>query len=145
MSVHYLKNILLADDDEDDCLLFQDVLSDLPIKTNLTVAKNGQEVLQLLSASIEPPDIIFLDMNMPLLNGVECLKEIRRIPGLSTTPVIILSTSSHSVAVEDVFNHGADLYIRKPDTFKKLRTIVEALIFQRLSYPKKLEQFLISE
>jgi CheY-like chemotaxis protein len=123
-----ISNIVLADDDEDDCLLFQDVILDLNIIANITIARHGEELLQILQKYNGVPEVIFLDMNMPLLNGLECLKEIRRSPNLKNIPVIILSTSSHSQTVEDVFKEGANLYIRKPDSFDKLRSILENIL-----------------
>lgn len=121
-----VRNIILADDDEDDCLLFQDVILDLQIIANITMAQNGEKLLQILeNNSIEVPEVIFLDMNMPLRDGMECLKEIRKSSNLKNVPVIMLSTSSHSQTVEEAFNEGANLFIRKPDSFEKFRSILE--------------------
>jgi CheY-like chemotaxis protein len=142
----HVKNIVLADDDDDDCLLFQDVVSDLKINANITIARNGQEVLQLLlDESNAIPDLIFLDMNMPLRDGMECLKEVRKSRRLKKVPVIILSTSSHAQTVQDVFDEGANLFIRKPDAFNKLRTIMARIISQTWPEIPQREGFLITE
>lgn len=142
-----IRNIVLADDDEDDCLLFQDVILDLNIIANVTIARHGEELLQLLqNYGNGVPDVIFLDMNMPLRDGLECLKEIRKSPNLKNVPVVILSTSSHSQTVEEVFNQGANLYIRKPDSFDKLRSILENILTMgtaNLMHRQK-EEFLIT-
>lgn len=142
------KNIILADDDEDDCLLFQDVIGDLGLDVNITVAHNGHELLQLLERDRHPvPDLIFLDMNMPLRDGMECLKEIRKSAIHKEVPVIILSTSSHTQIVDNVFKEGANLYIRKPDSFDKLRTILDKLFFSMKFnlLDRQREDFLITD
>lgn len=142
-----VRNIVLADDDEDDCLLFQDVILDLNIIATITLAENGEKLLQILqNNSNEIPEVIFLDMNMPLRDGMECLKEIRKSPSLTNVPVVMLSTSSHSQTVEEAYNEGANLFIRKPDTFEKFRSILEYIFTMS---PEKLmglqkEMFLIT-
>jgi CheY-like chemotaxis protein len=146
MTTH-ISNIILADDDEDDCLLFQDVILDLNIVANITIARHGEELLHILQNYNGVPEVIFLDMNMPLRDGLECLKEIRKSQSLKIVPVIILSTSSHSQTVEDVFKEGANLYIRKPDSFDKLRSILENVLTRgtgNLTRRQK-EEFLITE
>lgn len=142
-----ISNIVLADDDEDDCLLFQDVILDLNIIANVTIARHGEELLQVLEGYNGVPEVIFLDMNMPFRDGLECLKEIRKSQNFKNVPVIILSTSSHSQTVEDVFKEGANLYIRKPDSFDKLRSILENILTggtANLTGRQK-EEFLVTE
>jgi CheY-like chemotaxis protein len=70
-----ITRILLADDDEDDCILFQDVLNDLK-QFQLSIARNGIQAMQILFEQLSSlPDIIFLDLNMPLKNGFDCLQK----------------------------------------------------------------------
>ena len=71
-------NILLADDDQDDRILFQDALSEIQIPSSLSFATNGEELIKLLKKNASNlPDILFLDLNMPLKTGSECLTDIR--------------------------------------------------------------------
>ena len=72
------RYIFLADDDVDDCSLFEDALREVSKETKLTTANDGKELMTKLEDIIPPPpDVIFLDLNMPLMNGYECLAEIR--------------------------------------------------------------------
>jgi DNA-binding NarL/FixJ family response regulator len=90
-------------------------------------------------------DAIFIDLNMPRKNGVECLDEIRGLPALKETPVIIVSTSLDAKMVERLYHRGASFYIQKPSDFgslKKLLSKVMDLIFQPLPVP--LDKFLVN-
>jgi len=73
-AVHY--NLLLADDDTDDCFFFREALGELPFMSTLTTVNNGVELMnRLTDQSYHLPDILFLDLNMPLKTGIECLME----------------------------------------------------------------------
>ena len=124
-----IQHIALADDDEDDCVLFKDVLGELLITIQVSWAKNGDDLMQNLSKKDRPlPDIIFLDVNMPIKNGIECLKEIREDERLKDLPVIVFSTSTQQWAVERAYELRANLFIRKPDTFQKLKDIIRNIL-----------------
>lgn len=115
-------HILLADDDKDDSTLFQDVLRELPFSTHLTTVLNGEQLLQLLNeAGIPLPDVLFLDLNMPRKNGFDCLTEIKRSEKLKFLPVIIFSTSCDPEVVNLLYRHGAQYYIRKPNSYAQLK------------------------
>ena len=123
-------NLLLADDDEDDCAFFKDALDDLPISAILTTVNDGVELMEfLLQKSFKNlPDILFLDLNMPRKNGYECLQEMKLINELKNLPVIIFSTSLDNNVVDSLYEKGAIHYIRKPGDFSKLKKVIfEAL------------------
>ncbi|HKR05359.1 MAG TPA: response regulator [Bacteroidia bacterium] len=122
-------DLLLADDDADDCIFFKDALEDLPVISTLTTVHDGVELMQLLSARKgNLPDILFLDLNMPRKTGFECLSEIKSDDKLKHLPVIIFSTSLNMEAVNLLYDTGANYYIRKPGDFSKLKKIIhEAL------------------
>jgi CheY-like chemotaxis protein len=141
-----VQHIALADDDEDDCVLFKDVLEELHISPLVSWAKNGEDLMQNLSKNHRPlPDIIFLDVNMPIKNGIECLKEIREDERLKHLPVIIFSTSTQQWAVEQAYELRANLFIRKPDTFQKLKDIIQRILSTdwRGASPVTMEEFLV--
>ena len=124
-----IQHIALADDDDDDCVLFKDVLGELLISPQLIWVKNGDELMQRLAENNRPlPDIIFLDINMPIKNGMECLKEIREDERLKDIPVIIFSTSAQELTVEQAYELRANLFIRKPETFQKLKDIIRRIL-----------------
>lgn len=115
------KLIMLIDDDEDDILFFMDALQEIDPSLRLMTASNGEEALQqLLASGASLPDYIFLDMNMPLVNGRECLLRIRQSPVLSSVPVIIYSTSSARSEADKLVRLGASYYLTKPFRFSEM-------------------------
>ncbi|MDY7394989.1 response regulator [Aureibaculum sp. 2210JD6-5] len=127
MSLNNL-NVFLADDDEDDRSLFEQALSGLKIKTNLSLFKNGKELMDYLKKQDNKPHLIFLDLNMPIKNGMECLKEMRQNGKLKDIPVAIYSTSSSEKDIEDTFINGANIYINKPNNFTALKKVIEKIL-----------------
>jgi CheY-like chemotaxis protein len=124
-----LFRILLADDDEDDCMFFEEALGQLATSATLTTVADGVELMQWL-ASQTPllPDVLFLDLNMPRKNGYECLTEIKTNPALAPLPVVILSTSLHAEMIERLYSQGAAHCMGKPTTYSELKTLIgEAL------------------
>src|SRR5690348_13452560 len=82
--------ILLVEDDIDDCMFFKDALNETGINTTLQITTRCTDILKLLGNVPEKlPDLIFLDLNMPLVSGHECLKEIRSLTYLNSVPVVI--------------------------------------------------------
>lgn len=117
------------DDDPDEHLLFQDALKELPAAPRLVYARDGQQLMQFLSdEKAELPAIIFLDLNMPRMNGFECLQEIRKSSKLNRIPVVIFSTTSQTQAIDKVYEQGANYYIRKPNTFAMLKEVIERML-----------------
>ncbi|HMK17107.1 MAG TPA: response regulator [Chitinophagaceae bacterium] len=118
-------NLLLADDDIDDCIFFEDALKELPISATLSTVNNGIQLMNYLMAkSDDLPDVLFLDLNMPRKNGIECLTEIKLNDTLKDLPVIIFSTSFNMEVVDLFYQKGAHYYIRKPGEYEKLRKII---------------------
>lgn len=124
------RHVYLADDDIDDRYLFAEVLLELDRSIILTQAENGEQLMNLLSVPPHPlPDFIFLDLNMPIKNGYECLEEIRNGQGdLRKLRVIVLSTSSDPAAKNQAFKLGATLYAIKPTTFSDLKSLVKDVL-----------------
>ena len=122
-------NLLLADDDMDDCMFFKEALTELPIKSCLRTVNDGEQLMQLLTANQDNlPDILFLDLNMPRKTGYECLSEIKLNNKLQQLPVIIYSTSLNQEVANLLYEKGASHYIRKPGDFSKLKKVIlEAL------------------
>lgn len=112
-----IQSILLVDDDPDDRFLFEEALSVADASTQLHVAVDGVDALEKLRANSTLPDVIFMDVNMPRMNGIDCLRELSR-SALSSIPVIMYSTSSHYQ--KECFENGAIDYIEKPSDFEQL-------------------------
>ena len=118
-------NILLADDDTDDCIFFKEALEKLQLSVHLTTVHDGDELMKLLTNETnELPHVLFLDINMPRKNGFECLSEIKQNEKLKDLPVVIFSTSSSQNNINRVFKIGAHVYIRKPGDFSQLMQVI---------------------
>lgn len=122
-------HILLADDDDDDRLFFKEAFEDIKIKTIVTTVNDGIELMEYLrQPGIKFPDILFLDLNMPRKNGIQCLEEIRRDKNLKNLTIAIYSTSGAESDIEDTLIKGANIYIKKPNDFRSLKKVVEETI-----------------
>tara|TARA_R110002049_G_scaffold116110_1_gene268500 strand:+ start:67250 stop:67696 length:447 start_codon:yes stop_codon:yes gene_type:complete len=137
-----ILNVILTDDDEDDRLFFSEALEEICIQTKLTLFNNGQELMDyLLTPNSVLPNLIFLDLNMPKKNGMQCLCEIRNNPKLKDVFIAIYSTSSSERDIEDCFSNGANIYLNKPNSFGKLREMVEKVLQLDLAlYNSNLDQ-----
>jgi len=122
-------HILLADDDEADRLLFTDAFSELESKTIVHSVKNGTELMEWLSKEdVQLPDLLFLDINMPRKDGLECLKEIRSNEKLKKIIIAIYSTSDSEKDMDETFLNGANVYITKPSNFSVLKATLNTAV-----------------
>ena len=129
MSKEQLLNIMLADDDEDDRNFFNDAIKELKMKNNLTVFKDGKDLMDYLnSPNTVLPHILFLDLNMPCKSGNDCLKEIRANSKHKKINIAIYSTSSSEKDIEDTFIDGEKKKKKKPNDFTKLKKILHEVV-----------------
>ena len=120
--------ILLADDDPDDRYFFEKVLKALPIPTKLVTVEDGERLMAYLSENSKKlPDVLFLDLNMPKKNGMECLSEIKHDEKLKRLPVIIYSTHMHEKDAGLLYKLGAHYYIRKTDMIELAKVLYRVL------------------
>ncbi len=118
-------NIILAEDDYDDRLLFVEAIDQLPVSVELITFNNGDELMQWLKNDKNKlPDALFLDLNMPRKNGFAALGEIKRDSLLQDLPVVIFSTATKDEMIKQVFNDAAHYYIRKPADFWQLKKLI---------------------
>ncbi|MCW3086150.1 MAG: response regulator [Bacteroidetes bacterium] len=121
-------HILLADDDNDDREFFMEAMSESIPNAVVTTAKNGMELMStIIEKKDRLPDIIFLDLNMPCKNGQECLKEIKKMQQFKNIPVVMYSTSSTRADVENAYKEGANLYVKKPNSYAELKKIASKI------------------
>ena len=136
-----IKNVYIADDDIDDIEFFAEALYQVDKTAVLTNGKNGVELLKKLLYPEPPtPDIIFLDINMPLMNGLECLKEIKQHLHLKHIPIVMYTTSALTSTIELAYRLGANLLVEKPAEFDKLKNILSSILgidFTAQSQPDK--------
>lgn len=116
-------HVMLADDDEDDRNFFQEAVTESVPNVKITTVSDGDRLIEKLLSLEALPQVVFLDLNMPVKNGWECLREIRSNEKLKQLPVVIYSTSSNREHIEETYRIGASFYIRKPDSYKDLKQL----------------------
>lgn len=111
----------IVDDDIDDQDLFIEAVNEVDKSIQCISATDCEEALDLLkNRKIGKPDMIFLDLNMPRLNGKQCLAELKKESHLRDIPVIIYSTSSEKRDIEETTRLGAAHFLTKPNKFEEL-------------------------
>jgi len=140
-------NVLLAEDDNADCLLFEEVIAELPVTVNLFTVTNGDQLLEWLNKKgNKPPDVLFLDLNMPRKNGFAALREIKNNAKLEDLPVVIFTTANDKERIKQVYKDAAHYYIRKPNKFPDLKKLVYKVLVlvaeNNISLPGK-EHFIL--
>lgn len=134
MSLKVMK-IALADDDSDDRMFFEEAIDAIKIATELSLFVDGKQLMDhLLQTKTILPEIVFLDLNMPIKNGMQCLKEIRRDKRLQNLCVAIYSTSSSEKDIEETFVQGANIYINKPNSYGGLKKAIEKVLQMNWQY-----------
>jgi len=122
-------HILLADDDADDRLFFKEAMEEINADTLVSFVNDGSQLMYFLNQpGIRLPNIIFLDINMPVKNGMECLKEIRANDRFKDLLVAVYSTSGSDIDVQEAFINGANVYIKKPNNFSDLKASLAKVI-----------------
>ena len=128
-------NILLADDDIDDCIFFKKALEELQLSAHLTIVRDGEELMKYLEDhSAHLPDVLFLDLSMPRKTGFECLTEIKESEKFKDIPVTVFTTSfAKGIDFEQHLANtlsriGAEEYIRKPGDFEQLKQIIHNVL-----------------
>ena len=124
--------ILLVEDNEGDIVLTTEAFEEADFKSNLIVARNGKEALNYLSmedrtTSLNLPDLILLDINLPLLNGIEVLNHIKQNKYTRHIPVIILTTSSSSNDINATYDNHANCFITKPADITVFFDVINSL------------------
>jgi CheY-like chemotaxis protein len=120
--------ILLIDDDDDDQDIFKEAASVVVSNVQFLIAKDGEQGLAALESSPTLPDFIFLDVNMPKMDGKEFLKRVKAHPLFMKIPVVIYSTSNHKSELGEYFRMGASNFITKPSEFNLLVTYLRSVL-----------------
>jgi CheY-like chemotaxis protein len=123
------QTVMIVDDDEDDIELFCEALKDVDGNINCISASNGEDALMTLNKeNAVLPDYIFLDLNMPRLNGKQCLKKIKSNATLRDIPVIVYTTSKLKEDVEETKKLGATTFLTKPNQLNDLRKAIASIL-----------------
>ena len=118
----------LIDDDDDDQEILRTVIDTVAPTWKCFSAMNGQTALEMLQSQRVVPDIVFLDLNMPLMNGHQFLQEVNKLKILQSVPIIVLTTSADPSTKAAVLELGARLFITKPDKFSDWETALKQVI-----------------
>lgn len=127
-----MNQILLIDDDRDDAELFKEALQEINPSIHFEYYEDSKEGLkQLLEKQNHLPDLIFLDINMPVVSGWQCLAEFKKADNLKNIPVIMFTTSSQPKEKETAKELGAAGFITKPSEFKLLKEVIALFVTAR--------------
>ncbi|MBC8769775.1 response regulator [Arenibacter sp. BSSL-BM3] len=134
------SKIILVDDDEDDRDLFAEAFQSLNLQSDLVLFKNGQELLEYIQKLDNLITThIFLDLNMPLISGMEILRQLRKTLKVNDSFVTIYSTSASPRDVENAYKYGANGYLKKPSSYQQLcELICKAIQASTVNYGKQL-------
>lgn len=134
---------LIADDDADDVALFREALQKAASATECHSVENGSELFRFLSdAHVPKPDVIFLDISMPVMNGWECLKRLKRSSDFRAIPTVMYSTSSARRDIDLAYQLGAALFLAKPEDFNELCSILGLIATDPANFPaSRLQRF----
>jgi|SRR5690606_5057443 len=124
--------ILLVDDDADDQFFFMDAVNSLKMEVDCAIANNGLEAIHQLSAGSRP-SMIFLDLNMPKMNGYECLEEIQHMDNCRDIPIIVMSTSKSARDKEWTAQFGVRKFITKTNDYRELRSQLDEIIRSQIA------------
>ncbi len=124
--------ILMADDDDDDRLLARDALAECHVDGDMRFVQNGEELMDYLCrrgkyGDAPRPGLVLLDLNMPLKDGREALKEIKADPDLKRIPVVVLTTSKADTDISEIYSLGANSFISKPFQFEALVNVMKLI------------------
>jgi CheY-like chemotaxis protein len=128
MKLSPINICFVVEDDKDDQEIFCLAMEIASPSVKCIFANDGEHAINMLKDPQFQPDHIFIDMNMPRMNGFECLKQIKKIPRLSSTPLFVYSTSADPLVVTDVLKLGATQYIVKPTSLDQLVAIIKPII-----------------
>jgi CheY-like chemotaxis protein len=122
------KMILMVDDDPDDVQFFCNALYESNKPYYCISVTNADEALQFLEHTLINPEFIFLDLNMPRLNGKECLIKLKTNPQSKDIPVIVYSTSSQKKEIEELYKLGAAQFVSKPYSMRLLINTISDIL-----------------
>ena len=114
----------MADDDRDDREIFIQALGELPLRTQVTEFSDGVDLMGNLFSAASLPNVIFLDLYMPIMDGFECLYDIRNFPKFDSIKIVVYSTSYVHREVKQLKQDGADQYLQKPTSYSKLKRVL---------------------
>lgn len=133
-----ISNLIFCEDDDDDRFLFNDVLQEMNSKLKVDFVANGVRLMELLKHYV--PDLLFLDLEMPFKNGLECLVEIRSNPRLKDLPVVMFSSTTRQSNIQTAYEMGAHLFLIKSPAFSEYASSIKAVLGLDWSKPNGIKE-----
>lgn len=122
------QTVMIVDDDDDDRFCFKEAITEIDPTYRCLEAKDGIEALARLRVAASLPDCIFMDINMPRMDGHQCLKELKDDAKLKNIPVVIYTTSSYKRDIDLAYRLGAADFLVKPvDVFSVKTQILKGI------------------
>lgn len=121
------KPVLLVEDDMIDTMTVQRAFKELQVDTPLVTAENGEEAMHYLEKSQDAPGLILLDLNMPIMNGVEFLDRVKSNPDLRRIPIVVLTTSNEMEDRQKCFGHSVAGYMTKPVSYPNFKEMMRTI------------------
>ena len=121
-----IARVILAEDDVDDQNIFQIALEEIDSAIQAEFVSNGKELLHLLQTN--KPDLLFLDLDMPYKNGLECLVEMRNDPALEKIPVVVFSSTTRPSNIQTAYEMGAHLFFIKPPVYSDYLSSIKSIL-----------------
>ena len=121
-----VRQVILAEDDDEDFMVFDLALKEVDLKVILTRAQDGEILIKLLDKNV--PDILFLDLHMPCKDGQHCLREIRANKKYDALPIIIYSSLRDLLSIDYCYREGANFYSVKPGSFQDLKAMLTKIL-----------------
>lgn len=128
MNKEYL-NVVIADDDEGNIIFFKNIFKDLKIGIKSQCFSNGEDLMNYLESNgAIIPEVIFIKYTIPGKNSMECLQEIKMNPRFSNIVFAVYADQISESEIEDIFVNGANIFMRKPETYEGLKKAVTEII-----------------
>lgn len=119
--------VLIIDDDQDDIDIFCEAMNEVDERVTCIGASTGQEGINLLLNGTKP-EFVFLDLNMPLMNGKQCLRTIKSNHFIKDIPIFVYTTSGSSEDVAETSRLGATHFFTKPSRFLELKSLIASIL-----------------
>lgn len=147
MATYDPTHVIMAEDDDDDYMVFSLAISELSVKVLLTRAENGEILFKLLEEGERNPDMLFLDLLMPCKDGKQCIKEIRANKKYDSMPIIVYSSLDDLQSIEFCYREGSNLYAIKPNSMLELKDILEKILsvnWKKMMYYPPMSRFVVN-
>jgi CheY-like chemotaxis protein len=129
-----IQHIIFAEDDEDDQLYFNEVFHEISKDIHILFVPDGIQLIRLLESFL--PDLIFLDLEMPYKNGLQCLVELRNNPSLSKLPIVVFSSTMNPSSIQTAYEMGAHLFLHKSSRYSEYSDCLKKIMSMDWDHPE---------